>query len=101
MRKQRGAVESVLLEARRGETIAVTGLDAELQEQVRRCQPLHLHTVLPVLTPAHGLVHQRLVNEVPGVCVYLVEITKAREEASALERESVVQRRGAKERLLD
>src|SRR6185295_9416367 len=66
----------------------VADLAAELEEQVGRREPLHLQSVLPVLAAEHGLVHQWLVDEVPGVRVYFVEIAEAREEAPALQGET-------------
>ena len=101
MRKQRGAVEAVALEPRGGETVAVAGLRAELEEQIRGRQPLHLHAVLPELPAEHGLVDQRLIDEVPGMRMDFVEIAEAGEEASALDGQSISQRGGAEERLLD
>src|SRR5688572_11849240 len=101
MREQGGAIEAVLLEPRRGEAVAVAGFRAELEEQIRGRQPLHLQAVLAVLTAEHGLVDQRLVDEVPGMRMDFVEIAEAREEASALDGEPVMQRRGAEEGFLD
>src|SRR6185369_15646411 len=77
VREQRDSIEAVLLQPRRREAVAVADLGAELEEQVGRREPLHLQSVLPVLAAEHGLIHQWLVDEVPGVRVYFVEIAEA------------------------
>ena len=101
VREQRRAVEPVATQARTRELAAVARFRAELEEQVRRREPLHLHAVLAVLPAIEGLVHERLVDEVPGVRVDFVEVTEAGEEAPSLDREPRRQRRGASERFFD
>ena len=66
-----------------GKAVAVAGFRAELDEQVGGREPLHLHAVLRELAAEEGLIDERLVDEVPGVRVHLVEIAEAREEAAA------------------
>ena len=88
-------------DARAGKRVAVAGFGAEFEEQVGRREPLHLHAVLRELPAEEGLVRERLVDEVPGVRVDLVEVADAGEEAPALDREAVRQRCRAEERFLD
>ena len=99
--EQRRAVEAVAIAPRRRERIAVAGFRAELDEQVRRREPLHLQAVLRELAAEERLVDERLIDEVPGVRVHFVEIAEAREEASALRREAARQRERAEKRFLD
>ena len=75
--------------------------DAELDELIGRRQPGQLHAVVAVLRAEHGLVGQRVVDEVPGVRVLRVQVADAGEEAPGLQRQAVAQRRGLHEGLLD
>ena len=99
--EQRDGVEVVAVLARAGKRVAIAGFGAELEEQVGRREPLHLQAVLPELSPEERLVRERLVDEIPGVRVHLVQVADAGEEAAALDREPGRQRRGAEERFLD
>jgi hypothetical protein len=84
-----------------GKCVAIAALGAELDEEVRRRDPLDLHAVLRALVAEEGLVDERLVREIPGMRVHFVEVAEAGEEAPALGREPRGQRRRAEKRLLD
>ena len=84
-----------------GKRVAVAGFRAELEEQIGRREPFHLHAVLLELSAEERLVGERLIDEVPRVRVHFVEIAEAGEEASALRGEAVGQRERAEERFLD
>jgi hypothetical protein len=100
VREQRQAVEAVAVATRRREGSAVAGLRTELDEQIGRRQPLELQTVLMQLRAVQRLVRERLVGEIPGVGVHLIEVAGRRQEAPALERESGRQRGRTEVRLL-
>ena len=102
VREQRRAVQAVAdCAASPGNASPLPALRAELEEQVRRREPLDLHAVLRALAAEERLVDERLIDEVPGMRVHFVEVAEAREEAPALGREALGQRRRAEERLFD
>ncbi len=101
VREKRRGVQAVAVAARRREGLAVAGFCAQFEEEVGGCDPLELQAVLSHLVGEHRLVHQRLVDEVPGVGVHFVEVAEAGEEAPALRGESCRQRGRAEVRLLD
>ena len=99
--QQRDAVEAVAVQARAREALAVAGLSAKLHEHVGGREPLELHAVLRELRVEHRLIDQRLVGEIPGVTVDLVEIADAGEEPAALELQSRRQGQGLEEGFFD
>ncbi len=101
VREQRRAVESIGGAPCPRECLAIAGLGAQLEEELRRRNPLELQAVLRPLTAEERLVNERLVDEVPGVCVELVQVAEAGEETPALEQESRGQRKRPEVRLLD
>ena len=74
---------------------------AEFDELVGRREPPQLNAIVPELRAQHGLVGERVVDEIPGVGVLLVQVADAGEEASGLERHAVAQRGGLDEGFLD
>ena len=98
---RRRPVQAVAIAARAGKVLAVPGLGAHFEEQHRRRDPFHLHAVLRQLAAEERLVNERLVDEIPRVCVDLVEIANSREEAPALDDEALRQRDRPEVRLLD
>ena len=95
------AVEARWRPPRTGVRVAVAGLGAELEEQVGRRKPLELQAVLSALPAEERLVHERLIDEVPGMRVDFVQVAEAREETTALEREAAGSAMRAEVRLFD
>ena len=75
------------------EAAAASRLEAEFHVCVGGREPVQLHAVVGVLRAQHGLVGDRIVDEVPGVAVLAVEVADAREEAPRLQHQPVGQRR--------
>ena len=96
MREQRGGIQAIAA-GRRGIAVAISHLRTELDEQIRGREPLHLHAFLPRLPAKHGLVDERLIDEIPRMGVHLVEIAETRKEPADFSREPIGQCRGAHE----
>src|SRR6202008_2159454 len=91
----------VLVGVAAGKAAAAPGLGAQLEEQLRRRDPAHLHAVVVEPPAEERLVGQRRILEVPGVLVDLVLVADAGEEAPALEAEALAERQRLEERFLD
>src|SRR6185503_7690594 len=89
MAEQRPQARGVAVGVARRESAAARKLGAELDQEIGRGDPLGLHAVVIEPTAEERLVGKRGVLEVPGVLVDLIQIADAREEAPALDGESL------------
>ena len=92
MREQHTGTGAILDAVRAGEAAPAPKFSANLDEGVGRRQPLELHAVLAQLVfPQRGIC-QRLIDEIPGVGMLLIEITQPGEIAAKLEIQPIAQR---------
>src|SRR5690242_19313946 len=89
MREHGPRAEAVLASVASGEGAPSAGFEAEVEIQVGRCDPLHLHAVVGELVAEERLHDERRVGEIPGVRVQLVLVADTGKEASSLDGETV------------
>ena len=66
---------------------------AEFDQQVDRRHPSRLHTVVAVLRAEHCFIDERLIDKIPRVRVFRIEIADIGKESSGFDGEARGQRR--------
>src|SRR5258706_8806886 len=93
-----GAV-AVVVAAR--ETATTAYFNAEIEIGIDRREPAQLQTVIAKLAAEKCLVYERAVDEIPDVCVLLVQVADTGEIAASFDAQAVAQGGRLKKRLLD
>src|SRR6185436_6087584 len=101
MAEQRPGAGAILVRIGRRKGSATAELAAQLDQQVGRRHPFHLHAVVVPAAAEKRLVGQRRVLEIPGVLMDRVLVADRREEAPALEREAAAELQRLEKSLLD
>src|SRR5438034_5981324 len=101
MAEQVPQADAIAVRVTPGEAAPAPELGAELDQEIRRRDPLELHPVVVEPPPEERLVRQRRILEIPGVLMDLVLVADAGKEAPALQREAAPERERLEERLLD
>ena len=101
MGEQAVAAKAGMRRPGRREGIAAEHLATEFKKLPGRRQPAQLHAVVVVLVVEEDTIGQRLVGEVPGVGVLLVEVADPREKPPGAQGQAPRQAGGLEERLLD